>query len=148
MPGTPDRLLLAESVALVIEVKSNLSSQWKEVQKTTEKLKFLRRSLNPVTVVGDPVPSPLIPLIAVGYTGYASVDAIQKRLDTTPEPQRPDGALVIESGAFVGFGMTATGPFGLYALAVSIDFLLRHLVLAKPSLADYVREPTTTTPST
>ena len=35
MPKSDERLILAESVAFVIEVKSDLSSQWGEVENTT-----------------------------------------------------------------------------------------------------------------
>src|SRR5262245_1892719 len=41
--GGRERLYLAESVAAVIEVKSNLSSQWDEVEKTAREVKKLRR---------------------------------------------------------------------------------------------------------
>src|SRR5215216_3617373 len=39
MPAADQRLYLAESVAAVIEVKSNLSSQWAEVEKTVAAVK-------------------------------------------------------------------------------------------------------------
>src|SRR5262249_49094612 len=44
-----ERLYLAESVAAVIEVKSNLSSQWEEVEKTVREVKKLRRPLKGCT---------------------------------------------------------------------------------------------------
>ena len=138
MPSTEDRLLLAESVALVIEVKSDLSAQWTEVESTTEKIKRLRREIEGVTIVGDPGPPLSIPAIAVGYAGHRTVDGLSKRLNSTNVNCRPDGALVIDSGCFVGFGMTATGAFGLFALVLSIDVVLRQLVTARPNLVRYV----------
>ena len=42
LAGGP-RLFLAESVAAVIEVKSNLSNQWDEVERTAEKLAKIKR---------------------------------------------------------------------------------------------------------
>ena len=44
-PVTTDgpRLYLAESVAIVIEIKSNLSNQWKEVVSTSEKVAAIKR---------------------------------------------------------------------------------------------------------
>jgi hypothetical protein len=139
MPGTEDRLLLAESIALVIEVKSDLVSQWSEVQKTTEKVKVLKRALEGVTIVGGDPPPSSIPVIAVGYKGYSTIEGLLKRLESTPLECRPDGALVIDSGCFVGLEMTAIGPLGLYALALGIDVLLGQLITSRPNLARYAR---------
>jgi hypothetical protein len=139
MPGTEDRLLLAESIALVIEVKSDLASQWSEVQKTTEKVKVLKRALEGVRIVGGDPPASSIPVIAVGYKGHSTIEGLSKRLESTPLECRPDGALVIDSGCFVGLKMTAIGPLGLYALALGIDVLLGQLITSRPNLARYAR---------
>lgn len=77
MPNANQRLLLAESVAAVIEVKSDLSSQWAEVARTTAAVKLLRRDLKAITMVGDSVPSQYIPVIAVGYTGHSTLDGLR-----------------------------------------------------------------------
>ena len=45
MPGGTDRLYLAESVAVALEVKSNVSTQWKEVEHSAA-------SMRKVSVVG------------------------------------------------------------------------------------------------
>jgi hypothetical protein len=42
-PGGKERLYLAESVAAVIEVKSDISSQWHDVEATAREIKKLRR---------------------------------------------------------------------------------------------------------
>lgn len=139
MPGTEERLLLAESIALVIEVKSDLASQWSEVQKTTEKVKVLKRVLEGFTIVSGAPPPSSIPVIAVGYKGHSTIEALSKRLESTPLECRPDGALVIDSGCFVGLGMTTSGPLGLYALALGIDVLLGQLIASRPNLARYAR---------
>jgi hypothetical protein len=139
MPGTEDRLLLAESIALVIEVKSDLASQWSEVQKTTEKVKVLKRALEGVRIVGGDPPPSSIPVIAVGYKGHSTIEGLSKRLESTPLECRPDGALVIDSGCFVGLGMTTSGSLGLYALALGIDALLSQLITSRPNLARYAR---------
>lgn len=137
MPGTEERLLLAESVALVIEVKSNLASQWSQVCETTAKVKTLQRHLNPTMHWGNP-PTPTIPCIAVAYSGHSTVEGIQQRLSSTPDEQRPDGVLVIESGCFVGFGMTSQGALGLYALSMAINVVLTQIAFSAPDLMSYV----------
>lgn len=138
MPGTEERLLLAESVALVVEVKSDLVAQWGQVRETTAKVKALRRHLNAIMTMGDGPPSN-IPCIAVGYTGHSTADGLRQRLESTPEAERPDGALVIDSGLFQGFGMTANGPLGLYAMCLAINVLFTQIGFASPDLALYAR---------
>lgn len=138
MPSTEERLLLAESVALVIEVKSDLVSQWGQVRETTSKVKSLRRHLNPILTFGEGPPV-TIPCIAVGYTGHAKVEGLQERLATTPETERPDAALVVQSGCFTGFGMTAHGALGLYALCLAINVLFTQIGFASPDLVAYAR---------
>ena len=138
MPATEERLMLAESVAVVLEVKSDLSAQWSEVVATTEKVKALRRQMNPTLVIGRPPPA-TIPCIAIGYHGQKTLEGLAQRLNTTPEHRRPDAALVIESGCFVGFGMEATGPVGLYALCVAVNSLFQQLGAAAPDLLAYAQ---------
>ena len=96
MPNAGERLILAESVALVIEVKSNLSSQWGEVEDTTRSVKRLTRTLNPTMVTGTR-PSNVIPVVAVGYRGHRTITGLNKRLLNTSPEARPDAALVIDS---------------------------------------------------
>lgn len=139
MPNCNQRLLLAESVAAAIEVKSDLSKQWSEVVQTTAAVKRLRRYLKAIMITGDSDPTDYIPVIAVGYKGYCTLDGLKQRLSNTAESARPDGALVIDSGCFVDFGMEAHGPTGLYALALSIDVLFRQLISARPELERYVK---------
>jgi len=137
MPSTSERLLLAESVALTIEVKSDLSAQWRQVCETTARIKSLQRHLNPIMTLGTPPAS--IPCIAVGYTGHSTIEGLNERLVTTPEMQRPDGALVIQSGCFSGFGYNATGPLGLYVLCLVINQMLTTIGFAAPNLMSYVQ---------
>jgi hypothetical protein len=139
MPGTEERLLLAESVALVIEVKSDLVGQWNQVRETTARVKALRRQLNIVMGIGENPPDH-IPCIAVGYTGHQTVQGLQDRLGKTPAEERPDGALVIESGCFCGFGMAATGSLGLYAMCMAINVLFTQIGFASPRLEQYARD--------
>jgi hypothetical protein len=138
MPNSEQRLLLAECVAVAIEVKSDLVAQWQQVRDTTRQIKLLQRQLNPIMVLGRG-PGPTIPCVAVGYTGHATADALENRLATTPEAERPDAALVINSGCFVGFGIQAWGALGLYGLCIGINQLLISLGYAAPSLVAYVQ---------
>ncbi len=136
MPGTEERLMLAESIALVIEVKSDLCAQWDQVRETVRQVKSLSRNLN-VTMSMNREPSSIIPCVAVGYTGYKTENGIAERLKTTPEVERPDAALSIDSGCFHGFDMGAHGPLGLYALCIAINAEFSCLGFAAPDLTAY-----------
>src|SRR5436190_21076823 len=136
MPSTDDRLLLAESVAMVIEVKSDIVAQWDQVRRTLSKVKPLQRTLNPFMVLGSN-PGLTIPCVAGGYKGNSTVEQLQNRLAATPPDERPDYALVINSGCFTGPDISADGPFGLYALCLAINAELTRLAVAAPDLVSY-----------
>jgi hypothetical protein len=138
MPQSTDCLLLAESVAMIIEVKSDLGAQWNQVRETVKKVKPIQRALNVQMSLGA-APGPGIPCIAVGYTGHSTLDGLKQRLSTTPNDECPDAALVIESGCFSGLGVDAHGEFGLYALCVVIQRELERLAFATPDLLTYAR---------
>ena len=148
MPGGTQRLYLAESVALVIEVKSNLTSQWSQIESSVAKLKPLRRKWTGSTALiggsimfGQPSDSP-VPYIAVGYTGYRDPESLKAKLDATPEDRRPDGALVIDSGAFVGPCCAAGGPLGLFGFLFDLTMLIRQVTSAEADLSTYVATAT------
>lgn len=143
MPATSDRLYLAESVGAVIEVKSDLAKQWKEVESTVGQVKTLHRQGEASIKVGGGL-STQIPCYAVGYKGYTTVKALKRRIDSTPEERRPDGALVIESGCFVTFPDTnaygiyaACENMGLYAFIWVLLDQISRVISARPDLAPY-----------
>jgi hypothetical protein len=109
------RLYLAEGVAAVIEVKSDVANQWDEAVQTAQQLAPLSKSYSPwvgsssqmSTVVMSPS-GPVrvttggsmdrVPLFVVGYTGWKQMKTIESRLSSTPSMA---GVLVIDSGIFV-----------------------------------------------
>ncbi len=109
------RLYLAEGIASVIEVKSDVSAQWKEVLGTASKLAPLKRKYGSGIVTGAN-PLDRVPLFAVGYKGWNKIETLQKHLTEGPV----DGILVIDPGVFVSSqyfgGLQATGPWALWAL--------------------------------
>jgi hypothetical protein len=144
-PAGGERLYLAESVAFVIEVKSDLSSQWAQVEETTAKLRPLRRRWRGHLVVDSEVgistapPShSRIPLVAVGFTGHQTLEGLKERLAQTPEDRRPDAALVIESGAYVGWQVSGLGEDGFFAFCVDGSYFVRNVLTADPDFAAYL----------
>jgi hypothetical protein len=109
------RLYLAEGIAAVIEVKSNIADQWSEVTGTMSRLSPLRRQYGGGVSFG-PQATPHIPLFAVGYTGWRTLDPLISRL----QPGLIEGTLVIDSLLFAStptfLGASASGtPAALWA---------------------------------
>lgn len=144
MPGGAERLYLAESVAAVVGVKSNLAGQWEEVEASVAALRPIQRHWKGSTclegagvfVSGASVSR--IPYIAVGFAGHKTLDGLKQRVENTPEDRRPDAALVIDSGAFYGAGAQASGAAGLFALSYVITNCLRAVSGADTDMAAYV----------
>lgn len=96
LPGTnSQRLYLAEGIAAVIEVKSNISSQWEETLYTAKRLSVLLRDYGYGADYRNS-PGLRIPMFAVGYTGWKTMETIQRHLKDGPV----DGVLVIDQGIF------------------------------------------------
>jgi len=98
-PQSSSRLYLAESIATVIEVKSNLQSQWSDVLATASKLSCLRKNYLTSMSFGEKPQPPFdkkIPLFAVGYTGWKNLGTVLEKLRDSDVA----GILVIDSGIY------------------------------------------------
>lgn len=133
------RLYLAEGVAAVIEVKSDVSTQWDEVVRTADQLESLDRNFGGGMSMGG-YPSPKIPLFAVGYTGWKTLETLQDKLAST---SNVSGILVIESGLFVSVpksgGVTATGEWALWGLISCLHQATSTLKFSSASPFDYAK---------
>lgn len=146
MPTTADRLYLAESVAAAIEVKSDLTKQWDEVAATVKKVKVLRRDLrqpNLISVTSSPNPvfqpdQSRVYCYAVGYRGHQTLEGLAQRLNTTPDDERPDGVLVVESGCFTGNIGQASGGWGFFAFLAELTTITNAIMgIANPLMTHY-----------
>jgi hypothetical protein len=108
MPSLPlpygvARLYLAEGVAAVIEIKSDVAKQWDEVILCARQLAALHRDIQTsitVSAQGQPGgPRDRIPLFAVGYRGWEKLETVERRLFESKGLL--DGILVINPGLFV-----------------------------------------------
>lgn len=138
MVGGESRLYLAEGVAAVIEVKSNISSQWGEVQKTAAAVKKLQRKFGATISMGGEAPGSEIPFFAVGYTGFAKLETLQAKL----EDKNIDGILVLDKGLFVSQASfsginVGGGPWGLWGLIQCVHSATSVLKAASASPLDY-----------
>ncbi len=94
--GSDPRIYLAEGIAAVIEVKSNIQSQWKDIVSTSEKLKTLQRQFESPGFTPYGKPSKSIPIFAVGYTGWKDIKTVREKSNLGVV----DGILVIDKGLF------------------------------------------------
>ena len=76
--GPGPRLYLVEGVAAAIEVKSDLTRQWSEVEKTAQALGSLRPQRDGVHGIGG-APD-YVPLFVVGYRGWKALSTLKKRV--------------------------------------------------------------------
>jgi hypothetical protein len=126
--STP-RLYLAEGVAAVIEVKSDVATQWKEVLYTAKKLEPIRQDQSGHrSTVGD-VPPNQLPLFVVGYTGWKTLNTVTEHLADSPNMA---AILVIDSGLFASKGEyggnTVEGSsWALWGLVTCIYRAISHL---------------------
>jgi hypothetical protein len=156
-PGGKERLYLAESVAAVVEVKSDLSTQWDEVEATAREIKKLRRpprrDINPSLPPGIGYPDP-IPVFAVGYKGWSRLETLKERLRNE---NLVNGILVIEGGLFAsqwvlpyhrpGFDATrefysmvnVQGPMALWGLFCTLQQVIHGMSDNGEWIRDYVQ---------
>ena len=88
------RLYLADGVALVLEIKSNLVNQWDEVVSTCNQLQELSRDVKSSGY--GALPGKKIPLIAVGFNGWKTKETILDKLNQS----NVDAILSIEGKLF------------------------------------------------
>lgn len=139
MVGGGSRLYLAESVAAVVEVKSDLSAQWSEAQRTAKAVKALERLYGASISFGG-TPTPKIPVFAVGYTGWSTMQTLRSKIKEDPNI---DAILVIDNGLFIsndGFGpMEATGSWALWGLIQCLHSASVTVMAASANPVDYAR---------
>jgi len=140
LTGQP-RLYLAEGVAAVIEVKSNLADQWNEVKTTSAALRRLQRQFGVPGFTPYGPPSKEIPLFAVGYAGWKDIETVKRKANDGVV----DGILIINQGLFstrsdFPNGMFAQGSFGLWGLICALHFCALSIVINSFSPIEYVRK--------
>jgi hypothetical protein len=140
VPGGSARLYLAEGVAAVVEVKSDLAKQWGEVESTAAALRSLERQFQVPGLTPCGPPPTRIPLFAVGYTGWRQLDTVREKASAGVV----DGILVIEPGLFstrpdFPNGLYAEGPIALWGLISALHYCTLSVVINSLSPIEYVR---------
>lgn len=140
MPAGEERLMMAESVAAALEVKSDLSTQWNEVLATTEKIKALRKHVRDLDDTGRCIVAP-IPVYAVGYKGWADVWKLKEKWDATPLEKRPDGVLMLEHPAFVSASLQAEKHAAIFAFIAHLSQSIKDHSAIEANLFRYIGKP-------
>ncbi len=144
MPSFPlydgaSRLVLAEAVALVIEVADQPGEDDESLREVCSHIKQLSRDIKP-TIKYQGAPSDRVPVMAVFFQGPEELEDLQRWWMAIPETERPDAVCVLSSGCFLGFGLEADGALGLYSVCLTINHMLTLLNFAAPDLAVYAGE--------
>jgi hypothetical protein len=129
------RLYLAEAVAAVIEVKSDLSDQWTQFKQTAQQLEPLKRDFGFHVVVGGPGPETNIPIFAVGYMGWKTPETLAAKF---AEVKGLRGILTLDPPLYHGRNWRASGEFALWAFICELQQTISSLQSASPSLIGYI----------
>ena len=136
--GNPIRLYLAEAVAAVVEVKSNVAAQWSEAERTASQLSPLRRQFGSTMTMGGFPLTEHIPLFVVGYTGWSTMVRLERYLTQNPTIA---GILVIDNGLFASAanfgGIRASGPWALWGLISALHLITNALQAASTDPGSY-----------
>jgi hypothetical protein len=143
MPSFPlhdgkSRLVLAEAVALVIEVADQPGPDDGYLREVCSHIRQLTRDIKP-TVKYQGAPSDRVPLMVVFVQGPETLEDLQQWWMGIPEAERPHAVCVLSSGCFFGFGLEADGALGLYSVCLTINHMLTLLNFAAPDLAIYAQ---------
>lgn len=150
VPGGDQRLYMAEGVAAAVEVKSDLSAQWGQVERTAASVQALAIRRIRTMWIGKRL-SEHIPVIAVGYTGYTTLDGLVERFESTSPDCRPDVALVLgDPGFFVAEHDADTliatdGPEAMFYFLARFNWYCTKLITASFSADAYLNEADGTT---
>jgi hypothetical protein len=128
MPATNQSLFIAESVGVVIEVKSDLARQWKEVIAKAKDIKTLKRNTTQSQMVIPRYwvePNDKIPFYVIAYSGWGSLKTLQQKILDIDLEYRPDGVLIIDKGLFVGTKFKSEGVWSLFSFSSEILLHLR-----------------------
>lgn len=133
------RLVLAEGVSSVIEVKSTLSSQWSQVVSTKNKVYPIRRRYRMESITRGQVPE-RVPFFVVAYQGWKELETLRSKIDE----EGIDGILILQpsplfAGRLYNDVCTATEENALWAFICALHFRATQVLDATCDLFAYGR---------
>lgn len=138
---------IAESVACVIEIKSNLETQWNQIIKKCEEIKkidYLESRLH-----GYNVDSKIrIPFIAIGYEGFDDFIKFNEKITNTLKEKKemtPDVYFQIDKCMFYGkqnddniYALDSESVYGLFQLIITILHYINKIKDNTPNIEAYL----------
>lgn len=134
------RLVLAEGVSSVVEVKSTLPSQWEQVLATRDKLLPLRRKYREGSITRGSVPD-RVPFYIFAYQGWNQLDTVKSKI----QEEGIDGILILDpqplfAGRIYGTEIQmGTEENALWAFICAIHFNATQILDATCDLFAYGR---------
>lgn len=129
-PHAP-RLYLAEGVCAIIEIKSDLNSQWDEVVRSHKEIAPLRRSYRTMVTHGT-LPD-YVPHFAIGYRGWKKMETVESKA----KELGLEGILVLDSALYYGEQQWGTGAESLFTFLKAIHSLTGKMISTTPNYAAY-----------
>jgi hypothetical protein len=102
-----ERLFLADTVAAVVSVKSNINAQWKEVEAEVAKLAPVSRQSDGFVFFTIEPREPSIPFFVVGYRGAATPEGLLKAVSSVAPKGIIKAAMCLESSALCLFNTSS-----------------------------------------
>jgi hypothetical protein len=90
------RLYFSEGVGAVVEVKSDLSKHWDDVQKTARRLRAVKRTFPIPSISPYGLPDETIPLFVAGFKGWSDMELLIEKASQ----EELAGLLVVDPGLF------------------------------------------------
>lgn len=133
------RLVLAEGVSSVVEIKSTLPSQWEQVLSTRDKLYPIQRRYRVGSITRGQVPE-RIPLFIIAYQGWNQIETLRSKINE----ECIDGILVRQplplfAGRLYDDVCTATEENALWAFICALHFRATQILDATCDLFAYGR---------
>lgn len=145
LPGGTERLYLASGVAAVVEVKSNASAQWSQVERTVEPVRRLRRDrVGSGMVLGSPIrlgsDRNKVPICVVAFKGFSSIESLHRKVEATPFEKRPNGVLILDPPVFWSESVSADGGMALAAFVTALAVEMSSDLTVSTGLVGYLQD--------
>jgi hypothetical protein len=140
------RLYLADSIALTLEVKSDISKEINDVRKAVKQVKRLvRKNVLQNAFVSEDSPDPLIkwkpeiPYYVFSYSGPKKFETLIKLWENFEEQEKPDGILILNSGFYISnlFSSAQENDSMMFFITEITAHLNNYMNIGYPNLLTY-----------
>jgi hypothetical protein len=147
-PVANERLMFAESVIVVFEIKSS----WRQIDQVISKTKMVKALYRDIKWTmslddneGDPrFPADAlelekrIPVIGVFYNGPVNYDTVKDTYHKLGANEQPTALLTLDHGHFIYNGTELTGPDGVFGMLCLLSEMANKTAISNSSIAVYL----------